>query len=132
MVITYKTNTKLEAHELSDLFKASGIKRPVEDLNRVKKMIDNSNLTVTAWDGEKLVGVARALSDFGYCCYLSDLAVDKEYQNQGIGHELVDEIQKLIGEESNLVLLSAPEAMDYYPKIGFEKCGFAYLIHRKK
>jgi len=96
MVITYKTNAKLEAHELSDLFKASGIKRPVEDLNRVKKMVDNSNLTVTAWDGEKLVGVARALSDFSFCCYLSDLAVDKEYQNQGIGHELVDEIQKLI------------------------------------
>lgn len=132
MVITYKTNTKLEAHELSDLFKASGIKRPVEDLNRVKKMIDNSNLIVSAWDGEKLVGVARALSDFSYCCYLSDLAIDKEYQNQGIGHELVDEIQKIIGEESNLVLLSAPEAMEYYPKIGFEKCGNAYLIHRKK
>lgn len=132
MVITYKTNTKLEAHELSDLFKASGIKRPVDDLNRIKKMIDNANLIVTAWDGDKLVGVARAFSDFSYCCYLSDLAVDKEYQNQGIGHELVDEIQKLISEESNLVLISAPEAMDYYPKIGFEKCGNAYLIHRKK
>ncbi|NOS85210.1 MAG: GNAT family N-acetyltransferase [Ignavibacteria bacterium] len=132
MVITYKTSAKLEAHELSDLFKASGIKRPVEDLNRVKNMIDNSNLLVTAWDGEKLVGVARALSDFSYCCYLSDLAVDKEYQNQGIGHELVNEIQKLIGEESNLVLLSAPEAMEYYPKIGFEKAGNAYIIYRKK
>jgi ribosomal protein S18 acetylase RimI-like enzyme len=132
MVITYKTSAKLEAHELSDLFKASGIKRPVEDLNRVKNMIDNSNLLVTAWDGEKLVGIARALSDFSYCCYLSDLAVDKEYQNQGIGHELVNEIQKLIGEESNLVLLSAPEAMEYYPKIGFEKAGNAYIIYRKK
>ncbi len=132
MVITYKTNAKLEAHELSDLFKASGIKRPVEDLNRVKNMIDNSNLLVTAWDGEKLVGIARALSDFSYCCYLSDLAVDKEYQNQGIGHELVNEIKKLIGDESNLVLLSAPEAMEYYPKIGFEKAGNAYIIYRKK
>ncbi len=132
MVITYKTNTKLEAHELSDLFKASGIKRPVDDLNRIKKMIDNANLIVTAWDGDKLVGVARAFSDFSYCCYLSDLAVDKEYQNQGIGHELVDEIQKLISEESNLVLISAPEAMEYYPKIGFENCGNAYIIHRKK
>jgi len=132
MVITYKTNAKLEAHELADLFKSSGIKRPVEDLNRVKNMIDNSNLLVTAWDGEKLVGVARALSDLSYCCYLSDLAVDKEYQNQGIGHELVNEIQKLIGDESNLVLLSAPEAMEYYPKIGFEKAGNAYIIYRKK
>lgn len=132
MVITYKTNTKPEAHQLSELFKSSGIKRPVEDLNRIKKMIENSNLIITAWDGDKLVGIARALSDFAYCCYLSDLAVDKEYQNQGIGHELVNEIQKLTGEESNLVLLSASEAIEYYPKIGFEKTGNAYIIHRKK
>lgn len=132
MVISYKTNAKLEAHELSDLFKASGIQRPVEDLNRIKKMIDNSNLIVTAWDGEKLVGIARALSDFSYCCYLSDLAVDKEYQNQGIGHELVDELKKLIGDESNLILISAPDVMEYYPKIGFDKCGNAYIIQRKK
>lgn len=132
MVITYKVNSKIEAHQLSDLFKASGIKRPVEDLNRIKKMIDNSNLIITAWDGEKLVGIARAVSDFSYCCYLSDLAVDKEYQKQGIGQELVNEVQKLIGEESNLILISAPEAMEYYPKIGFEKAGNAYIIYRKK
>lgn len=132
MVITYRTNAALEAHQLSDLFRSSGIKRPLEDLNRIKKMIDNSNLVVTAWDGDKLVGIARALSDFSYCCYLSDLAVDKEYQKQGIGHELVNEVQKLAGEESNLVLISAPEAMEYYPKIGFDKCGNAFIIHRKK
>jgi len=132
MVITYRTNAALEAHQLSELFKASGIKRPVEDLNRIKKMIDNSNLVVTAWDGDRLVGIARALSDYSYCCYLSDLAVDKEYQKQGIGHELVDEVRKLAGEESNLLLISAPEAMDYYPKIGFDKCGNAFIIHRKK
>ncbi len=132
MVITYRTNAALEAHQLSELFKASGIKRPVEDLNRIKKMIDNSNLVVTAWDGDRLVGIARALSDYSYCCYLSDLAVDKEYQKQGIGHELVDEVRKLAGEESNLLLISAPEAMEYYPKIGFDKCGNAFIIHRKK
>ncbi len=132
MVITYRTNAALEAHQLSDLFRASGIKRPVEDLNRIKKMIDNSNLVVTAWDGDKLVGIARALSDYSYCCYLSDLAVDKEYQKQGIGHELVNEVQKLAGEESNLVLLSASEAIEYYPKIGFDKCANAFIIHRKK
>ena len=132
MVITYRTNAALEAHQLSELFKASGIKRPVEDLNRIKKMIDNSNLVVTAWDGDRLVGIARALSDYSYCCYLSDLAVDKEYQKQGIGHELVDEVRKLAGEESNLLLISAPEATEYYPKIGFDKCGNAFIIHRKK
>jgi ribosomal protein S18 acetylase RimI-like enzyme len=95
-------------------------------------MLENANLTVSAWDGEKLVGIARALTDFSYCCYLSDLAVDKQYQHQGIGHELVTEVQKLIGDESVLILLSAPEAMEYYPKIGFDRTENAFLIPRKK
>jgi ribosomal protein S18 acetylase RimI-like enzyme len=132
MVITYKINTKIEPHQLAGIFQSSGIKRPVEDLNRLKMMLDNSTLLVTAWDGEKLVGVARALTDKSYCCYLSDLAVDKEYQNKGIGHELVDEVQKQIGDECNLVLLAAPESIEYYPKIGFDKCGHAFYVPRKK
>jgi predicted N-acetyltransferase YhbS len=132
MVISYKVNAKIEAHQLAELFESSGIKRPLDDLNRLKRMIDHANLTITAWDGEKLVGVARAFTDFSYCCYLSDLAVEKEYQKLGIGHELVNEVLKQIGEESNLLLLAAPETMDYYPKIGFDRVGNAYLIPRKK
>lgn len=132
MVITYKVNAKIEPHQLAELFQSSGIKRPFEDLNRIKKMIENSNLIVTAWDGENLVGIARALTDFSFCCYLSDLAVDKEYQKQGIGQELVNEILKQAGDETNLLLLAAPESMDYYPKIGFNKSGNAYIIPRKK
>lgn len=132
MVITYKVNSKIEPHQLADLFRVSGIRRPVDDLNRIKKMIENANLLVTAWDGERLVGVARALTDFSYCCYLSDLAVDKQYQHQGIGHELVSEVQKIIGDESMLLLISAPEAMEYYPKIGFDIIDNAYWIPRKK
>jgi N-acetylglutamate synthase-like GNAT family acetyltransferase len=132
MVISYKVNAKVEPHQLAQLFTASGIKRPSEDLSRIKKMIDHANLTITAWDGERLVGVARALTDYSFCCYLSDLAVDREYQKHGIGHELVSEIQKQIGDESNLLLLAAPESIDYYPKIGFDRIANAYLIQRKK
>ena len=132
MVITYKTDEKIEPHELAELFKSSGINRPVDDLPRLKKMLDNASILVTAWDGEKLVGAARALTDYGYCCYLSDLAVDKEYQNEGIGHDLVNKVLDIIGDESNLILLSSPESMDYYPKIGFEKAGNAWIIHRKR
>jgi ribosomal protein S18 acetylase RimI-like enzyme len=132
MVISYKVNAKIEPHQLAELFIASGIRRPTEDLNRLKKMLDNANLTVSAWDGEKLVGMARALTDYSYCCYLSDLAVDKEYQKHGIGHELVTEIQNQGGEETMVLLLSSPEAMEYYPKIGFEKTDNAFLIPRKK
>jgi N-acetylglutamate synthase-like GNAT family acetyltransferase len=132
MVITYKVNKKIEPHQLSDVFKASGIRRPFDDLNRMKKMLENANLLVTAWDGEKLIGVARALSDFSYCCYLSDLAVIKEYQHQDIGHELVTQIQNQIGDECVLILLSAPEVMEYYPRIGFTKVENAFVINRKK
>lgn len=132
MVITYKVNKKIEPHQLADVFKASGIRRPFDDLNRMKKMLDNANLLVTAWDGEKLIGVARALSDFSYCCYLSDLAVIKEYQHQDIGHELVTQIQNQIGDECVLILLAAPEVMEYYPRIGFTKVDNAFVINRKK
>ena len=132
MVISYKVNSKIEPHQLASLFTSSGIRRPADDLNRMKKMLDNANLTISAWDGDKLVGIARALTDFGYCCYLSDLAVDKEYQRQGIGEELVNEVRNQVGEESMILLLSAQEAMEYYPKIGFEKTDNAFLIPRKK
>jgi predicted N-acetyltransferase YhbS len=132
MVISYKVNTKIEPHQLAKLFKDSGIRRPIDDLNRLKKMIDNANLLVTAWDGDKLVGAARALTDYGYCCYLSDLAVQKEYQNNGIGHDLINEVEKLIGEECTLILLAAPDVMDYYPKLGFEKTDNAFIIPRKR
>jgi ribosomal protein S18 acetylase RimI-like enzyme len=132
MVITYKVNTKIEPHQLSELFQSSGIRRPSEDLSRLKKMLDNANMIVSAWDGEKLVGIARALSDFSFCCYLSDLAVAKEYQNQGIGQELVTEVQKQIGDESNLVMMASQEVIEYAHKIGFEPAPNAFIVHRKK
>jgi len=132
MVITYKVNSKVEAHQFADLIKSSGLRRPVEDLNRLKKMLDNANLIVSAWDGERLIGLARALTDYSYCCYISDLAVDREYQKQGIGHELITEIQKLVGDESMLLVIASPESMEYYPKIGFTKIDNAFLIPRKR
>jgi GNAT superfamily N-acetyltransferase len=132
MVISYKVNAKIEAHQLSEVFRDSGIRRPYDDLNRMKKMLENANLLVTAWDGDLLVGVARALTDYSYCCYLSDLAVIKSYQNNGIGHELVEQVQKQVGDESMLLLISAPEAIDFYPKIGFTNIENAFLINRKK
>jgi N-acetylglutamate synthase-like GNAT family acetyltransferase len=132
MVITYKVNAKIEPHQLSEVFNESGIRRPFDDLNRMKKMLDNANLLITAWDGEKLVGVARALTDYCYCCYLSDLAVVKEYQHNDIGHEMVLQVRNQIGDECILLLLSASEAMEYYPKIGFSKADNAFIINRKR
>jgi ribosomal protein S18 acetylase RimI-like enzyme len=132
MVISYKVNAKIEPHQLAKLFRDSGLRRPVDDLNRLKKMIDNADFLITAWDGEKLVGAARGMTDESYCCYLSDLAVDKEYQHNGIGHDLVNQVEEFIGEECTLVLLSPTEAMEYYPKLGFEKADNAFIIPRKR
>ena len=77
-----------------------------------------------------MVGVARALTDYSYCCYLSDLAVDQAYQRSGIGKQLVARVREAIGEECSLLLISAPGAVDYYPKLGFEKSDKAYLISK--
>ena len=120
MAIEYRVNAELTPEELAGVFEKSGIDRPVRDRERLRKMIAHANLTVTAWDDGNLVGVARALTDFCWCCYLSDLAVDKAYQHQGIGKALIARVRAEAGEDTNLLLLSAPEAMEYYPKIGLE------------
>lgn len=130
--INYRVNAKIDAEQFIDTIRRSGLRRPIDDTARIQRMIDQANLTVTAWDDDKLIGIARSLTDFSYCCYLSDLAVDKEYQRAGIGKELVRRIRQEAGEETSLILLAAPEAMEYYPKIGFEKLENAFIIRRKK
>lgn len=132
MKIKFEVNGKVTAEELSVIFKSSGIRRPDDDIGRLKEMIIHSNLIITAREDGKLVGVARALTDFSYCCYLSDLAVDSSCQRSGIGKKLVKIVKEQIGERSMLLLLSAPDAMNYYPGIGFEQISNAFLIKRLK
>jgi ribosomal protein S18 acetylase RimI-like enzyme len=128
--IEYRHNFPLAAADEAALFDASGIRRPTHDLARIERMFSNSNLIVSAWHDGKLVGVCRALTDFSYSCYLSDLAVDKDYQRRGIGRELIARVRTAIGEEVALILLSAPEAMEYYPVVGFDRIENGYIIKR--
>ena len=132
MEIQYKIGARLNEWDVADLFLSAGLKRPSDDIDRIYRMLANSNLVVTAWDGDRLVGIARALTDFAYCCYLSDLAVDAAYQKQGIGRKLVETVQEEIGEEVMLLLLSAPDAMMYYPLLGFERVENGWTIPRKR
>jgi predicted N-acetyltransferase YhbS len=129
--IMYKSDVTITPRDLSEVFQASGIKRPYDDLDRLQQMLDHANVLVTAWDQEKIVGVARGLTDFSYCCYLSDLVVDEAYQHQGIGKELIEQVKAELNEQVALILLSAPAAMDYYPKVGFDKIDNGYIIKRK-
>lgn len=130
MEYTYTVNDKMDATELALVFKASGIKRPVDDLPRLQRMIEKADIVITARAEDKVVGVARAITDFNYCCYLSDLAIDKDHQKQGIGKELVRLLQEEIGDEVSLLLLASQEAMEYYPKIGFTPLNNGFCIPR--
>ncbi|MFN5371957.1 MAG: GNAT family N-acetyltransferase [Bacteroidia bacterium] len=132
MKIIYRTDITPDIGQIIEIYNSSGINRPTADNERIAKMYDNSNLIVTAWDNDKLVGISRSLTDFCYCCYLSDLAVSKDYQRSGIGKKLIELTKNEIGEQTALLLLSAPTAIDYYPKIGFQRIDNAFLIKRTK
>ena len=130
--IIYKSNETITAEQLSQVFRTSGIKRPVDNLPRLQKMLDNGDILITAWDDDQIVGIARSITDYSYCCYLSDLAVNKSYQSLGIGKELVRQTQQQISEEVALILLSSPIAMEFYPRIGFQKMENGYIIPRQR
>lgn len=118
--VTYQTEPSLMADEFIDLLVRSTLaeRRPVDDRERIEAMLRNADLIMTARCGGRLVGVARAITDFAYCCYLSDLAVDEACQRQGIGKELMRRVAEAAGPGTKLILLAAPKAVDYYPKIG--------------
>lgn len=88
--IAYKINEILPIKNIIKLYDSSGIFRPIIDKERNSNMFKNSNSIVSAWKNEALVGIARALTDFSYCCFLSVLAVDKKYQLKGIGKHLIE------------------------------------------
>jgi len=131
--IIYRSNIRLTAEAFIDLLKRSTLaeRRPVDSRQRIQSMLDHGNVLITAWSGDKLVGVSRALTDFSFCCYLSDLAVDEAFQKQGIGKRLIEETHKVAGENAALILLAAPAAQEYYPKIGMQRFEHCFMIPRK-
>jgi GNAT superfamily N-acetyltransferase len=132
MEIRYRANAPITAEQFVEVWRSAGLRRPVNDLPRIQHMLDNANLMLTSWAGDQLIGFARSLTDYVFCCYLSDLAVRQGYQRSGIGKELIRRTQETIGEESMLLLLAAPEAMSYYPHIGFDRVDCGWIINRKR
>lgn len=129
MDIIYNVEKTLDPDEFINVLNRStlGERRPVEDKNRIRQMCENANLIITARLTGKLIGVARSITDFVYCTYLSDLAVDREYQKQGIGKRLIEETKKLT-PQATLILLSAPAAIEYYPKIGMKRHEQCFIL----
>ncbi|MFA6958156.1 MAG: GNAT family N-acetyltransferase [Thermoanaerobaculia bacterium] len=131
--ITYRIGNDIDLDAFIELYRAStlGERRPIGNRETMAAMLEHGNLTVSAWDGERLVGVSRSLTDFAYVAYLADLAVHAEYQRQGIGIELIARTRAAMGPDSSIILLAAPAAADYYPKIGFTHRPQAWMLRAK-
>lgn len=128
--ILYQTEPNLAPDEFVDVLRRSTLaeRRPVEKAETIHAMLENADVIVTARAGSLLVGVSRAVTDFAYCTYLSDLAVDVAFQRQGIGRELIRRTHAQAGSDTNLILLAAPKAASYYPHIGMIQHGSCWTI----
>ena len=128
-MIEYRTGNDLDLDEVIEVYVEStlGERRPVADRARMAGMLREANLVITAWDGTRMVGISRTVSDFHYATYLSDLAVRLSHQRQGIGVELIRRSQAA-APQAAVILLSAPAAVDYYPRIGFTRHESAWIL----
>lgn len=133
MSIEYRINTPITVEQFIDILNRStlGGRRPVEDRECMEGMIVNSNLVISAWEGTRLVGIARSITDFHYACYLSDLAVDKQYQKSGIGKKLQILTQERLGPKCRLILIAAPAANSYYGHIGYTHNERCWILERE-
>ena len=131
--VLYQTEPNLSVDEFVDLLKRSTLaeRRPVDSISTMQGMLTNADVIITARADQLLVGVSRAITDFAYCTYLSDLAVDETWQRQGIGRELIRLTHQAAGLQTTLVLLAAPKARDYYPRIGMAPHDSCWTIPRQ-
>lgn len=126
---TYANELQLTAAEFVDVLRRStlGERRPIDDAVRIEAMLRNADIIMTARCDGLLVGVARSVSDFSFCTYLSDLAVDENFQRRGIGRELIRRTQEAAGMQAKVILIAAPKAVDYYPHIGMTRHDSCWL-----
>lgn len=134
MGIEYQKTDDLDPDAFIGVLKSSGLaeRRPAGDRDRIARMLAASNLIIVARDGGTLVGVARSLTDYAYCCYLSDLAVDRAYQGRGIGRQLIEETRRAAGPETMCLLLSAPDAVGFYEAIQMPRQSRAFMFPRER
>jgi len=129
MPISYIAQPEITLQDFIHILDKStlGLRRPLADLAAMQLMFQHGNVYVGAYDGSKLVGLARVMTDFVFTSYLSDLAIDVDYQHKGIGKQLIIEVKNFI-PRAKIILLAAPAAEAYYPKIGMQKHEHCYFI----
>jgi predicted N-acetyltransferase YhbS len=133
MKISYAIEPNVAVDEFIDLLKRSTLaeRRPLDEPETMQAMVKNAGVMMTARHDGKLVGISRAITDFCYCTYLADLAVDEAYQRQGIGQELIRRTHEAAGLQTTLILIAAPKARTYYGHIGMMPHYSCWMIHRK-
>jgi len=129
-VVDYYVDKSITAEKFIDVLRRSSLadRRPINRPERIGAMLRHADCLISAWQDDLLIGVARSVTDFSYCCYLSDLAVDREFQRQGIGRELIRKTRQQLGPDCMIILLAAPDARQYYPHIGFRAHDSAWIL----
>ena len=127
--IHYLINEPVSTQQYIDLLQKTslGPRRSIQNADLITGMLQHSNLVISAWYKQELVGIARSVTDFYFCCYLADLAVTVRFQKEGIGKKLIEITEQQLQPECTLTLLAAPQAVTYYPKIGFSQHPSAWV-----
>ena len=133
MSVVYQLEPDLGAAEFIAILERSTLanRRPVRQPEVIRDMLQHADIILTARVDGALVGVSRAISDFSYCTYLSDLAVHQAHQGRGIGRELIRRTHQAAGENTSLILVAAPQARTYYPHIGMKQHESCWVIPRR-
>lgn len=135
-MVDYRVLERLDADEFIDLLTrcSLGHRRPIQDRNRIARMIAGASLVVGAFDEatDRLIGIARSLTDFSYCCYISDLAVDEAFQGKGIGRRLIEITREAAGLQAMCLLVASPDAQPFYEAIGMPRTDLAFLYPRRE
>jgi GNAT superfamily N-acetyltransferase len=129
ILIEYRSGNQLDLDAVLEVYLACslGARRPVDERERMRDMLANADITITAWDGPQMVGISRSISDFRYATYLSDLAVRESHQRFGIGKELIRRTQAE-APQARIILLAAPAAVEYYPHIGMTRHDSCWML----
>lgn len=135
--IVYAKDDKVTAQEFSRVLASSGlgVVRPVDDLERLQRMLDNANFIVTGRIPERdneLVGIARGLNDGCWCCYVSDLAVSKDMQGAGVGRGILEHARAILSDDISLILFSMPAAVPFYERLGMVSLPHGYWFKRTR
>lgn len=131
-MIEIKVNVVITPKQIAAVYQETEFDKSIENEMRLKKMLTETPLTISAWEKEQLIGFVRCLTDFEYFCYISDLVILPEYQGKKIGSRLLAEVQEYLGNRVLMTLRSEETAQGFYQKNGYEKTDAMFRIHRER